>query len=118
MAASTKPTDRLSRAALALAHPIRRSIIESIAEGVDTPNDIAVRIGEPLGVVSYHCRMLRDYEVIALDRTEPRRGALQHFYGFAEDAYPALLALHEASYAYAKGLLQRNLRDAAPEIAA
>src|SRR4029079_10882401 len=34
----------------------------------------------PLGVVSYHVRMLRDYDCVELVRTEPRRGALQHFY--------------------------------------
>jgi hypothetical protein len=35
-----------------------------------------------LGVVSYHVRMLRDYDYdcVELVRTEPRRGALQHFY--------------------------------------
>jgi hypothetical protein len=30
--------------------------------------------------VSYHVRMLRDYDCVELVRTEPRRGALQHFY--------------------------------------
>ena len=30
--------------------------------------------------MSYHVRMLRDYECVELVRTEPRRGALQHFY--------------------------------------
>ena len=33
-----------------------------------------------MGVVSYHVRMLRDYDCVELVRTEPRRGALQHFY--------------------------------------
>ena len=31
-------------------------------------------------MVSYHVRMLRDYDCVELVRTEPRRGALQHFY--------------------------------------
>ena len=39
-----------------------------------------MELGAPLGVVSYHVRMLRDYECVELVRTEPRRGALQHFY--------------------------------------
>jgi hypothetical protein len=39
-----------------------------------------VELGAPLGVVSYHVRMLRDYDCVELVRTEPRRGALQHFY--------------------------------------
>jgi len=39
-----------------------------------------VELNAPLGVVSYHVRMLRDYDCVELVRTEPRRGALQHFY--------------------------------------
>jgi len=39
-----------------------------------------VELDAPLGVVSYHVRMLRDYDCVELVRTEPRRGALQHFY--------------------------------------
>ena len=39
-----------------------------------------MELGAPLGVVSYHVRMLRDYDCVELVRTEPRRGALQHFY--------------------------------------
>ena len=39
-----------------------------------------MELDAPLGVVSYHVRMLRDYDCVELVRTEPRRGALQHFY--------------------------------------
>jgi DNA-binding transcriptional ArsR family regulator len=33
-----------------------------------------------LGTVSYHVRELRKVELIEATRTEPRRGALEHFY--------------------------------------
>jgi len=55
-----------------------------------------VELGAPLGVVSYHVRMLRDYDCVELVRTEPRRGALQHFYratarpNFDEDQWRTL----------------------------
>ena len=39
-----------------------------------------MELGAPLGVVSYHVRMLRGYDCVELVRTEPRRGAVQHFY--------------------------------------
>ena len=39
-----------------------------------------MELGVPLGVASYHIRMLRQYECVELVRTEPVRGALQHFY--------------------------------------
>ncbi len=86
MPAPSKPGDRLSQAALALAHPIRRPIIAAIVRGIDTPGGIAKDSGEPLGVVSYHCRMLRDYKIIEVTDTQPVRGALQHYYGFTPTA--------------------------------
>ena len=45
-----------------------------------SPRALAAALGEPLGNVSYHVRILRDLDCIELERTEPRRGALEHFY--------------------------------------
>jgi len=69
-----------ARIAKALAHPLRARILQRLGERVASPGDLALELGAPLGVVSYHVRMLRDYECVELVRTEPRRGALQHFY--------------------------------------
>jgi DNA-binding transcriptional ArsR family regulator len=69
-----------ARIAKALAHPLRARILQRLGERVASPGDLAVELAAPLGVVSYHVRMLRDYECVELVRTEPRRGALQHFY--------------------------------------
>src|SRR5690349_13775343 len=69
-----------ARIAKALAHPLRARILQRLGERVSSPGDLADELGEPLGVVSYHVRMLRDYDCIELVRTEPVRGALQHFY--------------------------------------
>ena len=69
-----------ARIAKALAHPLRARILQRLGERVASPCDLAVELGAPLGVVSYHVRMLRDYDCVELVRTEPRRGALQHFY--------------------------------------
>ena len=63
-----------------MAHPLRARILQRLGERVASPGDLAVELGAPLGVVSYHVRMLRDYDCVELVRTEPRRGALQHFY--------------------------------------
>src|SRR3954447_9506977 len=78
----TRPAGETSEAriAKALAHPLRARILQRLGERVASPADLAVELGAPLGVVSYHVRMLRDYECVELLRTEPRRGALQHFY--------------------------------------
>lgn len=69
-----------ARIAKALAHPLRARILSRLGERVASPGDLAHELGAPLGVVSYHVRMLRDYDCVELVRTEPRRGALQHFY--------------------------------------
>ncbi len=69
-----------ARIAKALAHPLRARILQRLGERVASPGDLATELDAPLGVVAYHVRMLRDYECVELVRTEPRRGALQHFY--------------------------------------
>jgi len=69
-----------ARIAKALAHPLRARILQRLGERTASPGDLAVELNAPLGVVSYHVRMLRDYNCVELVRTEPRRGALQHFY--------------------------------------
>src|SRR3954454_14320010 len=69
-----------ARIAKALAHPLRARILQRLGERVARPGDLAIELGAPLGVVSYHVRMLRDYDCVELVRTEPVRGALQHFY--------------------------------------
>jgi DNA-binding transcriptional ArsR family regulator len=74
-----QPTSE-ARIAKALAHPLRARILERLGERVASPADLAAEVGAPLGVVSYHVRMLRDYDCVELVRTEPVRGALQHFY--------------------------------------
>src|SRR5258705_3551801 len=78
----TRPPGETSEAriAKALAHRLRARILQRLGERVASPNDLALELGAPLGVVSYHVRMLRDYDCVELVRTEPRRGALQHFY--------------------------------------
>ncbi len=45
-----------------------------------SPSEIADALVEPLGNVSYHVRILRELDCVELVRTEPRRGALEHFY--------------------------------------
>jgi len=50
------------------------------AVGEASPSELADALGEPLGNVSYHVRVPRQLDCLELVRTEPRRGALEHFY--------------------------------------
>ncbi len=64
----------------ALAHPLRQQLLMALSEKVASPSELAEELGEPLGNVSYHVRMLVDLGCIELVSTTPRRGALEHHY--------------------------------------
>jgi DNA-binding transcriptional ArsR family regulator len=65
----------------AIAHPLRQRILAVINEGEETsPNEVAQRLDQPLGRVSHHVRVLARLGAIELVRTEPRRGAVEHYY--------------------------------------
>lgn len=64
----------------ALAHPLRAQILAILNERVASPNELSQELGEGLSQVSYHVKVLRDYECIELVKTEPRRGAVEHYY--------------------------------------
>jgi DNA-binding transcriptional ArsR family regulator len=65
----------------ALAHPLRWRIVEAVVErGEASPVQLARLLDEPLATVSHHTRVLRDHGCLELTRTEPRRGAVEHYY--------------------------------------
>jgi DNA-binding transcriptional ArsR family regulator len=64
----------------ALAHPIRVHILQASEYEAVSPSEVAVAIGEPLGVVAYHFRVLHNAGLIELTATEQRRGWIQSFY--------------------------------------
>jgi DNA-binding transcriptional ArsR family regulator len=65
----------------ALAHPLRWRIVDTMVErGEASPVQLARLLDEPLATVSHHTRVLRDLGCIELTRTEPRRGAVEHYY--------------------------------------
>ena len=75
------------RVVKALGHPLRQQILHVLSEGVASPNQIAQRLREPLGNVSYHVKTLLEYDCVELVKTEPRRGAVEHFYRATERAF-------------------------------
>src|SRR5438045_5151844 len=77
----TKQTERDREVAKALSHPLRQRILVSLNDqGVASPNMIADRLGERLGNVAYHIRTLERFGCVELVRTQPVRGAVEHFY--------------------------------------
>jgi DNA-binding transcriptional ArsR family regulator len=64
----------------ALAHELRVEILTILNERIASPNELAKELGEGLSQVSYHVKVLKDYECIEMVKTEPRRGAVEHYY--------------------------------------
>ena len=69
--------DRMLRA---VAHPLRFRVLVALDEQVSSPKQVADRLGEPLGRVAHHVRLLAELGAIELVSTRPRRGATEHFY--------------------------------------
>jgi DNA-binding transcriptional ArsR family regulator len=64
-----------------LSHPLRPQILQLLTHwGEASPSRLANELQVPLGTLSYHVRLLRDTGWIEQVRTEPRRGAIEHFY--------------------------------------
>jgi len=83
----TSPDGITQQLAKALAHPLRVKILTSLHKGISSPNQLSQELGEPLGNVSYHVKTLLEYDCVELVKTEPRRGAVEHFYRATERAF-------------------------------
>jgi DNA-binding transcriptional ArsR family regulator len=84
---TSSPEGITQQLAKALAHPLRVRILSSLHKGVSSPNQLSQELGEPLGNVSYHVKTLLEYDCVELVKTEPRRGAVEHFYCATERAF-------------------------------
>lgn len=71
----------------ALAHPLRVQILMILNERMASPNELSKELEEGLSQVSYHVKVLKDYKCIELVKTEPRRGAVEHYYRATERAF-------------------------------
>ena len=83
----TSPEGITQQLAKALAHPLRMRILTALHEGISSPNQLSQKLNEPLGNVSYHVKTLLEFDCIELVKTEPRRGAVEHFYRATERAF-------------------------------
>ena len=66
----------------ALDHVLRQHILLATVAGEVSPSELAEALGEGLSQVSYHVKVLREDcdGIIEETRTEPRRGAVEHYY--------------------------------------
>jgi hypothetical protein len=52
-----------------------------------SPNELSKELDEGLSQVSYHVKVLKDFDCIEMVKTEPRRGAVEHYYRATSRAF-------------------------------
>jgi DNA-binding transcriptional ArsR family regulator len=92
----------------ALAHPVRAEILTELRKRPSSPSQLAEAVGESVGVVSYHVRVLAEAGLVELVGTVPKRGALQHFYAIRDSDTLGVTMLLDADRAEE---LRRDLRE-------
>jgi len=77
--------DHQGRMLHALNHKIRRDIVKLLIHGPSQVSPIAVSrsVNVKVANLSYHFRVLHDNGVLELIDEQPKRGAVEHFYGLA-----------------------------------
>lgn len=71
----------------ALGHELRVEILGILNERMASPNELSKELDEGLSQVSYHVKVLKDYKTITQVKTEPRRGAVEHYYRATSSAF-------------------------------
>jgi DNA-binding transcriptional ArsR family regulator len=86
-AGKTRKSPIDQRIVKALTHDLRVQILGIFNERIASPKELSDELGEGLSQVSYHVKVLREYECIELVSTEPRRGAVEHYYRATSRAF-------------------------------
>lgn len=66
----------------AIGAPQRRQILRALhaAGEAQSPNELSRAGGNSLGDITYHVKVLTECGLVALTGTQPKRGAVEHFY--------------------------------------
>jgi DNA-binding transcriptional ArsR family regulator len=94
----------------AISHPLRHRLLGMLDGRTASPNQLARELGLPLGRVSYHIRLLNDLGAIELVGTEPRRGALEHFYRAVTTVWFSEADWAKLPRSARRGILGQNLQ--------
>lgn len=94
----------------AISHPLRHRLLGMLDGRTASPNQLSRELDLPLGRVSYHIRLLNDLGAIELVRTEPRRGALEHFYRAVTTVWFSEADWQKLPRSARRGILGQNLQ--------
>jgi DNA-binding transcriptional ArsR family regulator len=75
------------RVVKALAHRLRVEILAILNDRMASPNELSKELEEGLSQVSYHVKVLKDFDMVEMVKTEPRRGAVEHYYKASEKVF-------------------------------
>lgn len=101
--------DRLLRA---MAHPMRVRVLAYMNDRPWSPSELSDELAEGLSQVSYHVKVLKDFELIELVKTEPRRGAVEHFYTAVERVFMPSGIMKQFPKSAQRGMYMDTLEDA------
>lgn len=99
-------------------HELRERIVKTLAENPEpmSPMEVSKKLKANISKVSYHFKTLAKAGVLTLEREEPRRGAVEHFYALSPD-----VLLTQVQDWYSSGLADMasaNFKGAAEEFKA
>jgi len=66
---------------------MRVELLAILNDRMASPNELAKELEEGLSQTSYHIKVLRDFKMIEQVKTEPRRGAVEHYYKAVEKVF-------------------------------
>jgi DNA-binding transcriptional ArsR family regulator len=73
--------------AKALSHSLRVQLLTILNDRTASPKELSKELGEGLSQVSYHVKVLKDFKMVEMVKTEPRRGAVEHYYRATSKVY-------------------------------
>jgi len=97
---------------------VRVQILRVLGERIASPMQIAKLIGEPVGTVAYHARVLLRFDFIELAKTETRRGATEHFYKAKPESFLGPQAWGTAPRLLRGGIAATAFRELSQQVAA
>ncbi len=82
MPANRKPSGADEALMFLLGHPLRKRLLRLFVEAKEarSPKQMTVPVNKDVSIVGYHVRVLVEYGAVELVDTQPRRGAIEHFY--------------------------------------
>jgi DNA-binding transcriptional ArsR family regulator len=82
---------------MAIAHPLRRRMLRMIVKHREplSPTQMAKEFGLPLGTITYHARVLRQFKAVEPIRERQMHGAAEHLYEVTLENDPPIETLLE-----------------------